>query len=142
MNQVIKEDNTEFVQELHRTFGFFFAANKRCNINQLNFAVNERTYDPSTAETNNNLMKVGQSVPLFEERRCVGKALYAINLDSNPNDPDVLSGLNTTQKRPIELIVKANDTNKFPRDSTMFVMLNHDFYVQFTLQGTKTYGSG
>ena len=59
MNQVIKEDNTEFVQELHRTFGFFFAANKRCNINQLNFAVNERTYDPSTAETNNNLMKVG-----------------------------------------------------------------------------------
>lgn len=96
MNNVIKEDNTEFVQELHRTFGYFFAANKRCNINQLNFAVNERTYDPSTAEASETSMRVGFSQPLFEERRCVGKALYALNLDSNPTDPDVLSGLNTT----------------------------------------------
>jgi hypothetical protein len=58
-----------------------------------------------------------------------GKALYALNLDSNPNDADVLSGLDTTQKRPIELIIKGSDNDKFPRDSTMYVMLSHDFYV-------------
>ena len=98
--------------------------------------MNDRCYDPSAV----NSADLGQC--LFNERRCVGKALYAINLDSNPMDPDVLSGLDTTQKRPIELIIKGTDTNKFARDSTMYVMLNHDFYVQFSLNGTKTFGQG
>ena len=38
----------------------------------------------------------GFDYPLNEERRCCGKALYALDLDSNPHDPDVLSGLDTT----------------------------------------------
>jgi hypothetical protein len=71
----------------------------------------------------------GLDYSLNEERRYCGKALYALDLDCNPHDPDVLSGLDTTQKRPIELIIKGSDTDKFPRDSTMYVMLNHDFYV-------------
>ena len=66
---------------------------------------------------------------LFHERRFVGKALYCLDLDSNPHDDDVLSGLDTSKKRPIELILRGGDTNKFPRDATMYVMLNHDFYV-------------
>lgn len=67
-------------------------------------------------------------------------ALYCLNLDSNPYDDEVSSGLDTTKKRPIELILKGSDSNKFPRDATMYVMLNHDFYVQFTANGTRTYG--
>jgi hypothetical protein len=38
----------------------------------------------------------------------VGKAIYGIILDSNPYDDDVISGFNSTNKRPLELIIKAD----------------------------------
>jgi hypothetical protein len=47
MNDSINDDNTDFVKELHKTFGFFFSANRSVKINKLNFALNERSYDPN-----------------------------------------------------------------------------------------------
>jgi len=40
-----------------------------------------------------------------------------------------LSGLDTTKVRPIELVIKGTDLSKFVGDSTMYVLLWHDFYV-------------
>lgn len=74
--------------------------------------------------------------------RCQGKALYSIALDQNPFDPDTLSGLDTTKVRPIELVIKGTDLNKFGYDSTMYVMYWHDFYVQLTNEGVNTFGQG
>jgi hypothetical protein len=54
----------------------------------------------------------------------------------------VLSGLDTTKARPIELVIKGTDVDKFTGDSTMFVLLWHDFYVQINNQGVTTYGQG
>lgn len=45
---------------------------------------------------------------MFHETRYVGKALFVLGLDSNPMDSTVLSGLDTTKRRPIELILKAD----------------------------------
>lgn len=47
LNDVILEDNTNFLIELHKSFGFFFSATRDVKINKLNFAVNERSYDPN-----------------------------------------------------------------------------------------------
>lgn len=50
------------------------------------------------------------------------------------HDPDHLTGTNTTRVRPIELVLKS-DTNapSFPRNSTMYIFLYHDFYVVYRL---------
>jgi hypothetical protein len=47
MNSSILEDNTEFIVELHKSFGFFFSAQRSIKINKLNFAINERSYNPA-----------------------------------------------------------------------------------------------
>ena len=44
--------------------------------------------------------------PLFHENRCVGKALYALPLESSPNDPFTLSGISISRVNPVELIIK------------------------------------
>lgn len=71
----------------------------------------------------------GLGLPLWHENRCVGKALYAIRLESC-HDDTTLTGTNTTRVRPIELNVKVDPNSVgYPRDSTMFIFLHHDFYI-------------
>lgn len=115
-------DNTEFLVELQKSFNKLFDVNDNITIDKLNFAVNERTHY-------NTYDSAMYGSALFEEMRCVGKALFAINLDANPYDQDTLTGLDTTKLRPIELIIKGTDVNKFAGDATMYVLLWHDFYV-------------
>ncbi len=44
---------------------------------------------------------------------------------------DTITGINTTKIRPIELILRSDDTNTFPRQSTMYIMFLSDFIVSF-----------
>lgn len=82
-------------------------------INYLNFAVNERSYDVTAplsfdyatdADTITCVTSMGK--PLFQENRCIGKALYALPLESSPNDPFTLSGINISRINPVELMIK------------------------------------
>ena len=41
----------------------------------------------------------------MHEQRLQGKALYSISLDSDPFDSTVLSGYNTSEVKPIELVI-------------------------------------
>lgn len=39
----------------------------------------------------------------WHENRCVGRALYAMNLETLNNDWSVISGINTINNRPFEI---------------------------------------
>lgn len=54
MNADILDDNTEFVVELHKTFGKFFASSSSCAINKTNFAINDRPYAVSNVNMCSN----------------------------------------------------------------------------------------
>lgn len=74
--------------------------------------------------------------------RCRGKAVYSFNLEMDKKNDDTMSGLDTTKVRPIELILKNDDGNYFPRQSTMYVMFLSDFIVTFGNGETNTEGAG
>jgi len=69
----------------------------------VNFAVNDRPYDPtktgalySSTSTECTNHHTAGGLPLFHENRCVGKSVFALNLETLNNDFSVISGINTT----------------------------------------------
>lgn len=69
-------------------------------------------------------------MPWFHENRCIGKALYALNLEGFPSDDKLISGLNTVALRPFEVLINADTANGTQRPSTLMFFLYADiFYV-------------
>lgn len=79
---------------------------------------------------------------LWNEMRCRGKAIYTFNVDMDKKNDDTMTGIDTTKVRPIELILKSDDPNTYPRQSTMYVMFLSDFIVSFGANDTSTEGAG
>lgn len=157
MNPSIQQDNSVFLSELHQALNVLFDTKRHININKLNFAVNERPYDvtlnemiatTATGGTNNKLtadirqLLVNNGYCMWNEMRCRGKAVYAFNLEMDKKNDDTMTGIDTTQVRPIELILKSDDPNTYPRNSTMYVMFLSDFIVTFNENETSTEGQG
>lgn len=103
-------------------------------INNVNFAVNDRAFDP----TANSVINTGSawnnydhaaSAPLFHENRCVGRAVYAMNLETLNQDYSVISGMNTINNRPFEINLKSDSLNSFTRPYTMYVFCNYDMLI-------------
>ena len=130
----IDDDNTDFVVALHQAAGAFLDTDKVTRINKENFALNTRTYDPTVA-TN-----LEYQLSYFEEKRVQGRALYAIRLDNNPFETDVISGYNTKKISPLELVIKVDNAGHFARDCTMYTLYWHDFIVNYKNGGGDTYG--
>lgn len=61
------------------------------------------TYNANAANNNDT----GWGLPLFHENRCIGKAIYALRMESC-HDYEHLTGTNTTRVRPIELVLKSD----------------------------------
>lgn len=131
-----------------------FDCKRHININKLNFSINERPYDVTLdyllggnnyAGTNGwdttkkNYLK-NSGYTLYNEMRCRGKALYAFNIEMDKKNDDTMTGLDTTKVRPIELILKSDDPNTYPRNSTMYVAFLSDFIVSFGGMETTTEG--
>ena len=127
-----------------------FDASKHININKVNFAINERPYDVTLFEMlgigNTNLTDLKRGLlknagyTLWNELRCRGKAVYSFNLEGDKYNDDTMTGIDTTKIRPIELILKSDDPNTYPRNSTMYVMFLSDFVVTFGANETMTEG--
>lgn len=47
--------------------------------------------------------------------RCRGKAVYTFNMEMDKKNDDTMTGMDTTKVRPIELILRADDTNTYNR---------------------------
>lgn len=93
-----------------------------------------------TAKKKRMLLDSGYA--LWNEMRCRGKALYAFNLEMDKVNDNTMTGIDTTKIRPIELILKSDDPNTYPRGSTMYVMFLSDFIVSFGSNDTSTEGAG
>lgn len=65
---------------------------------------------------------------------------------ADPFDDSVLTGMDTTAVRPIELQLDVINDQKygsgFTRSSTMYILLHHDLLVMYTNQGVVTVGTG
>ena len=77
-------------------------------------AVNDRYYDPTSIEPFKDgggtiiNYDTANGAPLYHENANIGKAVYALDLESLSFDPSSISGLNTTKKVPYEIIMKSN----------------------------------
>lgn len=68
--------------------------------------------------------------------------MYAFNLEADKTNDNTMSGLDTRKTRPIELILKSDDPNTYPRLSTMYVMFLNDLIVTFNDGNLTTEGQG
>lgn len=59
----------------------------------------------------------GYGMSWLHENRCVGRALYALNLETLNNDSSVISGINTINNRPFEIRLTQGTGNAFTRTS-------------------------
>jgi hypothetical protein len=70
-------------------------------------------------------------MPLFHETRVIGKAVYGLDCETMANDFSVLSGLNTTDFKPFNLVIENDSiTNVFPRDSRINIFFYYDCVIQ------------
>ncbi len=92
---------------------------------------------------------------LFHENRVVGKAVYCLNFETLNADLSVISGVNTMQSKPFEVIFRSdklvfkdnvsgtsNSEASFPRTSSMFVFCNYDMLIQLKKSGLQVLGRG
>ena len=59
----------------------------------------------------------------------MGRAVYAMNLETLNEDYSVICGINTINNRPFEITLKSDPTNAYPRSCTMYVFCNYDMLI-------------
>lgn len=83
-------------------------------------------------------------MPLFHENQVVGKAIYGINLETLAEDQSSITGLNTMQNRPLELMIRTAPSNLFgelpERPATMYSFMYYDFLLHITAEGVDVMG--
>lgn len=68
---------------------------------------------------------------MFHENRVFGRSLFGIDTETMSTDFSVLSGLNTTEARPFNLILESDTTaGGFTRDMRMVIFFYYDMIVQ------------
>lgn len=171
--------NKNFLINLFKAFNKLHDMRGNCIITPLNFAINDRPYDPTfrapsfthikqsaldsiltsgvgeSGITSTNVSQLftgatpdaaanvkGQWVfplnthtsagqTLFHENRVVGRAIFGLDTETMSTDFSVLSGLNTTESRPFNLILETDTTVPgFTRDIRMVVFFYYDMVIQ------------
>ena len=115
--------NNDFLIQLSKCFAKYNNIdNDECAINQVNFAINNRPYavDNSQFTSAANPDRFGNKTlvitynqrgwPLIHENRCVGRAIYAMNLEALSKNGTVLSGVSTMTTRPFEILQTYDST--------------------------------
>lgn len=122
-------------------------------INPHNFAINFREFNPQiqmVASTSGTVTNYAQSyTPLlialyqanfFAENRIIGKALYAIDLDTLNYDYSLLSGVNTINAKPFELLLDSSNVNMYPNNNSLFVFGYYDKVYRINSNGILALG--
>lgn len=100
-----------------------------------------------------NNIDTANGLSLFHENRCVGKALYALNFETLNADLSVISGINTMQSKPFEVVFRSDNINftdlsstsvspSYPRASSMYIFCLYDMLVQIKKSGIMILGRG
>lgn len=127
-------------------------------INAYNFAINNRPYNPTNAQTfydpsmlNNQNYSFGTNsvnadtamgMCWIHENRVVGKAAYSITYTPFKSIVNVLNGINVSSISNYELVFEANADNVFSRDQTLYIFTRSSGIVKYTREGIKTFGRG
>jgi hypothetical protein len=70
-------------------------------------------------------------LPMFHETRVLGKCVYGLDCETMANDFSVLSGLNTTDFKPFNLVLEVDSlVNQFTRDSRINIFFYYDSVIQ------------
>jgi hypothetical protein len=111
-----------------------------------NTALNTRAYNPANKDPWKNQFgeiknyDTANGAPSYHENRCVGKALFGLDLEALSYDPTTISGLNTTKMVPFEIILKSDSNSAFERKSEMHIFNFYDFIVKLSSNGNRVMG--
>lgn len=145
-NNIIKADCTAFFTELVRAYGYLFNPSHKMFITPQQFVLNERGWDYDSSKNGFGSLDVLGQQCIYHETRNPGKALYCFDLLSDQHDHSVLSGLDTTKVRPIELVLQSQsdsfNNGDFNKPSTLMMFLVHDILVSFKMGELDAVGFG
>lgn len=141
-------DNSQFVDNIYWANSCMFSGNPLPRINQYNFALNERLYDPTNVNTfydpsmyqNYNYAFTSKSVNAdtamgmswLHENRAVGKAAYIISFNPFKNTQNLLNGINVSSINNFEAVFDSNSSYTFPRDQTLYLYTRSSGIVKYT----------
>lgn len=156
-------NNAEYLISLQKSFQKFQNKDEDIAINSINFAVNQRYWDPISSQYASVLSTstVNQatsfspylisSMPLIHENRCKGKALFCLDLESMSENPRIISGLNTLKNKPFEILLNSDSSSyyfsgkesaKNTENVQMYIWCQYDMVVQLKKYGIKIMGKG
>jgi hypothetical protein len=117
-----QRSNNEFVIEVYKAFGIYNDMMEDTFLSPQNMAVNNRVYDPDNYLGQPVNSRNGYAYrecfnqygwPLVHENRCVGRSVFAIDLESLTQDKNILSGINTTSIKPFEIYQEYVNDSRF-----------------------------
>lgn len=156
-------NNAEYLISMQKSFQKFQNKDEDIAINSVNFAVNQRYWDPkstdyTTIKDNAAVLTGGEfnlnllgALPLIHENRCKGKALFCLDLESMSENPRIISGLNTLKNKPFEILLNSDsssyyfsgkEASKNTENVQMLIWCQYDMVVQLKKYGIKIMGKG
>ena len=156
-------NNAEYLISLQKSFQKFQNKDEDIAINSINFAVNQRYWDPydisnetildNAAVVDNKVFSYNliSAMPLIHENRCKGKALFCLDLESMSENPRIISGLNTLKNKPFEILLNSDsgsyyfsgaEANQRKENVQMYIWCQYDMVVQLKKYGVKIMGKG
>lgn len=154
-------NNSEYIISLYKAWNKFQNKDEDISITCNNFAVNERYWYVTSTSTIPAAKAVGNYgmaqhlgyQPLIQENRCKGKAIFAMDLQSMGDNPNVISGLNTIKNRPFEILLTSNSNCPYTSGATIYstgdkanvnmhIFCNYDMIVQLKKFGVSIMGRG
>jgi hypothetical protein len=154
------ENNNEYLIALYKAFGKWNNVLEDCSINNVNFAVNSRTTISGETQLVTNAatlpaqilpaQKVTGALSMFYNNIEKGKAVYAVDLEGLGDDEGVISGLNTTVNKPLEIIFTSDSSSPFlvfsdasySYGTNMYVWCHYDMIVKFGKFSAQIIGRG
>lgn len=141
--------NAEYVIGLYKTFGKYNDVDGDSFINQVNFAVNQRPWNPDNYKGQTAPDRDGNTYqecfgqrgwPLVHENRCIGKAIYALDLETLNRTQSLLSGINTTSIKPFDISLECVSTDGFQGNALQLLFNWYDFVVAVNTAGCTVVG--
>jgi hypothetical protein len=147
------KNNALYLNDTLKAFGYSNKAKSNTILNKYNFALNQRPYLVTNTLAylkNGNLTEQNTDTaygwPMIHENRCVGRGFYVIEYSQNALEKNGnLSGVNTIQNRPFDLIVKSDGVglnSNWDRPCTMMIFCHYDFVLQISTNGVRVLGRG
>jgi len=131
---------------LKKAFGKWLDIETELFVDVANYSVNDRGFDPSNVSAWKDgtgaiiNTDTANGLTLFHENRLVGKNILGLDLESLSSDTHYISGINSVNQVPYEIILKSDQLNSFPRKSEMHVFHLYDFLVKIHSSGIEIMG--